>query len=68
MRLAGGKEGVVYDLSGGPINGFDAATAGLTLFVAQTTRLLNVELSALEAEGRGQSCRGRGVAAARDDG
>jgi type IV pilus assembly protein PilQ len=52
--LAGGKDGVVYDLSAGPINGFDAATAGLTLFVAQATRLLNIELSALEAEGRGQ--------------
>ncbi|BCQ24372.1 type IV pilus secretin PilQ [Caballeronia sp. NK8] len=52
--FAGGKEGVVYDLSAGPINGFDAATAGLTLFVAQATRLLNLELSALEAEGRGQ--------------
>ncbi|AET90242.1 putative fimbrial type-4 assembly signal peptide, PilQ-like protein [Burkholderia sp. YI23] len=52
--LAGGKDGVVYDLSAGPINGFDAATAGLTLFVAQATRLLNVELSALESEGSGQ--------------
>ena len=52
--LTGGKEGVVYDLAAGPINGFDAATAGLTLFVAQATRLLNVELSALEAQGRGQ--------------
>jgi type IV pilus assembly protein PilQ len=51
--LAGGKDGVVYDLSAGPISGFDAATAGLTLFVAQATRLLNIELSALEAEGRG---------------
>ncbi|SAK94119.1 type II/III secretion system protein [Caballeronia calidae] len=52
--FSGGKDGVVYDLSAGPINGFDAATAGLTLFVAQATRLLNIELSALEAEGRGQ--------------
>jgi type IV pilus assembly protein PilQ len=51
--FAGGKDGVVYDLSAGPINGFDAATAGLTLFVAQATRLLNLELSALEAQGRG---------------
>ncbi len=40
--LASGKDGVVvYDLLAGPINGFDAATAGLTLFVAQATRLLN---------------------------
>ncbi|WP_086969324.1 type IV pilus secretin PilQ [Caballeronia glebae] len=52
--IAGGKDGVVYDLSAGPINGFDAATAGLTLFVAQATRLLNVQLSALEAQGRGK--------------
>jgi len=49
--LAGGKDGVVYDLSARPINGFDAATAGLTLFAAQATRLLDIELSALEAEG-----------------
>jgi type IV pilus assembly protein PilQ len=52
--LAGGKDGVVYDLPAAPINGFDAATAGMTLFVAQATRLLNIELSALEAEGRGK--------------
>jgi type IV pilus assembly protein PilQ len=52
--LHGGKEGLVYDLSARPITGFDAATAGLTLFAAGATRLLNVELSALEAEGRGE--------------
>ncbi|KMZ13263.1 Type IV pilus biogeneis protein PilQ [Candidatus Burkholderia humilis] len=52
--LADGKDGVVYDLPAAPINGFDAATAGMTLFVAQATRLLNIELSALEAEGRGK--------------
>ena len=52
--LSGGKEGLVYDLSARPIAGFEAATAGLTLFAAGATRLLNVELSALEAEGRGQ--------------
>jgi type IV pilus assembly protein PilQ len=43
-----------FDLSAGPISGFDAATAGLTLFAAGATRLLNIELSALETEGRGQ--------------
>jgi type IV pilus assembly protein PilQ len=53
--LSGGKEGTVYDLSAGPLSGFDAATAGLTLFAAHATRLLNVELSALEAEGRGET-------------
>nr|WP_087632586.1 type IV pilus secretin PilQ [Caballeronia telluris] len=52
--VVGGKDGAIYDLSARPISGFDAATAGLTLFAAQATRLLNVELSALEAEGRGQ--------------
>nr|WP_246174109.1 type IV pilus secretin PilQ [Paraburkholderia hayleyella] len=52
--LAGGKEGSIYDLSARPIAGFEAATAGLTLFAAHATRLLNIELSALEAEGRGQ--------------
>ncbi|MBW9105909.1 MULTISPECIES: type IV pilus secretin PilQ [Paraburkholderia] len=52
--LSGGKDGLVYDLSARPIAGFDAATAGLTLFAAGATRLLNIELSALEAEGRGQ--------------
>jgi type IV pilus assembly protein PilQ len=49
-----GADGAVFDLSARPIGGFDAATAGLTLFAAQATRLLNVELSALENEGRGQ--------------
>lgn len=50
----GGADGTVYDLSARPIAGFDAATAGLTLFAAGATRLLNIELSALEAEGRGE--------------
>ena len=53
--LSGGKDGTVYDLSAGPLSGFDAATAGLTLFAAHATRLLNIELSALEAEGRGET-------------
>ena len=52
--LSGGSNGTVYDLSARPISGFDAATAGLTLFAAHATRLLNIELSALEQEGRGQ--------------
>jgi type IV pilus assembly protein PilQ len=49
-----GTDGAVLDLSARPVGGFDAATAGLTLFAAQATRLLNVELSALETEGRGE--------------
>ncbi|WP_153074443.1 type IV pilus secretin PilQ [Paraburkholderia bonniea] len=52
--VAGGKDGSVFDLSARPVSGFEAATAGLTLFAARATRLLNIELSALEAEGRGQ--------------
>ncbi|MGF6774534.1 type IV pilus assembly protein PilQ [Paraburkholderia sp. GAS199] len=52
--LTGGKDGTVYDMSARPIAGFDAATAGLTLFAAGATRLLNIELSALEADGRGE--------------
>ncbi|WP_309491454.1 type IV pilus secretin PilQ [Trinickia mobilis] len=52
--LSGGREGSIYDLSARPISGFDAATAGFTLFAARATRFLNVELSALEAEGRGE--------------
>jgi type IV pilus assembly protein PilQ len=55
VGLAGGKDGTVYDLSARPLAGFDAATVGLTLFAAQATRLLNVELSALEAEGHGET-------------
>ncbi|MGF6540779.1 type IV pilus secretin PilQ [Paraburkholderia youngii] len=52
--LTGGADGTVYDLSARPISGFDAATAGLTLFAAHATRLLNIELSALESEGHGK--------------
>ncbi|WP_233832377.1 type IV pilus secretin PilQ [Paraburkholderia sp. ZP32-5] len=52
--LNGGADGTVYDLSARPISGFEAATAGLTLFAAHATRLLNIELSALEAEGHGK--------------
>ncbi|MBB5404058.1 type IV pilus secretin PilQ [Paraburkholderia youngii] len=52
--LTGGTDGTVYDLSARPISGFDAATAGLTLFAAHATRLLNIELSALESEGHGK--------------
>ncbi|MEQ5839999.1 type IV pilus secretin PilQ [Paraburkholderia acidicola] len=55
IGVVGGGEGKVVDLSARPLSGFDAATAGLTLFAAQATRLLNIELSALEAEGHGQT-------------
>lgn len=42
------------DLTARPLGGFDAATAGFTLFAAPLSRVLDVELSALEAQGRGQ--------------
>ncbi|KVQ92242.1 secretin [Burkholderia ubonensis] len=42
------------DLAARPLGGFDAATAGFTLFAAPLSRVLDVELSALEAQGRGQ--------------
>ncbi|MDW9243399.1 type IV pilus secretin PilQ family protein [Burkholderia cepacia] len=42
------------DLAGRPLGGFEAATAGFTLFAAPLSRVLDVELSALEAQGRGQ--------------
>lgn len=52
--LVGGPEGRLADLAAHPIGGFEAATAGLTLFVAGASRLLDLELSALESQGRGQ--------------
>ncbi|MEA3117219.1 MAG: type pilus assembly protein PilQ [Paraburkholderia sp.] len=54
IGLTGGRDGVVHDLSARALAGFDAATVGLTLFAAGATRLLAAELSALEAQGRGQ--------------
>ncbi|QGZ55744.1 type IV pilus secretin PilQ [Paraburkholderia acidiphila] len=49
-----GADGTVYDLAAGPISGFEAAGLGLTLLAARATRLLDIQLSALEAEGRGR--------------
>lgn len=54
VGLAGGPQGVVHDVSARAIAGFEAATAGLTLFAAGATRLVTAELSALEAQGRGR--------------
>ncbi|WP_321898948.1 type IV pilus secretin PilQ [Paraburkholderia heleia] len=47
-------DGTVYDLAAGPISGFEPAGLGLTLLAARATRLLDIQLSALEAEGRGR--------------
>ncbi|AOJ67446.1 MULTISPECIES: type IV pilus secretin PilQ [Burkholderia] len=52
--VVAGRGGTLADLTARPIGGFDAATAGLTLFAARASRLLDVELSALESQGRGQ--------------
>nr|WP_233217258.1 type IV pilus secretin PilQ [Trinickia dabaoshanensis] len=52
--LAGGPEGHLHDLAARAIAGFEAATAGLTLFGAGATRWVAAELSALEAQGHGQ--------------
>ncbi|WP_375782254.1 type IV pilus secretin PilQ [Burkholderia stagnalis] len=41
------------DLAARPLGGFEAATAGFTLFAAPLSRVLDIELSALEAQGRG---------------
>ncbi len=54
IGFSGGSNGLVHDLSAQALTGFDAATAGLTLFAARATRLVTAELSALEAEGRGE--------------
>ena len=54
IGLAGGAQGIVHDLSARALAGFEAATAGLTLFAAGATRLVTTELSALEAQGKGQ--------------
>lgn len=52
--LNAGADGKAYDLAAGPLSGFDAAQLGLTLLAARATRLLDIQLSALEAEGRGR--------------
>lgn len=53
--IVGNRDGgTLADLTARPVGGFAAASAGLTLFAARASRLLDVELSALESEGRGQ--------------
>jgi type IV pilus assembly protein PilQ len=44
----------MYTLPAGPLAGFGAAGAGLTLLSAGARRVLALELSALEADGRGR--------------
>ncbi|WP_322015331.1 type IV pilus secretin PilQ [Paraburkholderia sp. J12] len=51
--LHGASDGTVYDLTAGALSGFGPAQAGISLLAAGATRLLDLQLSALEAEGRG---------------
>jgi type IV pilus assembly protein PilQ len=51
--LVAGADARVYDFAARAAAGFEAATAGLTLFAAGATRLVTAELSALETQGRG---------------
>jgi type IV pilus assembly protein PilQ len=48
------QEGAQSHLPALPLAGFPAASAGLSLFAASASRLLDIELSALEADGKGQ--------------
>jgi type IV pilus assembly protein PilQ len=52
--LHGAQDGTLYDLTAGPLSGFGPAQAGISLLAAGATRLLDIQLSALEAEGRGR--------------
>ncbi|WP_081463726.1 type IV pilus secretin PilQ [Candidatus Glomeribacter gigasporarum] len=51
--LLGAQDGALYDLPAGPL-GLNAATVGWTLFGVGANRVLALELSALEADGRGR--------------
>ena len=50
----GASDGTLLNLAAGPLSGFEAAQIGMSLLAARATRLLDVELSALEAEGHGR--------------
>ena len=60
QTLQNGSTGVAYsdtnfvNLPATPQGGFDAATFALSLFSAGANRFLNLELSALEADGKGK--------------
>ncbi len=51
---AGQAETALYKLPAAGLNGFDAATLGLSLFSPAAARFLTLEISALEADGKGQ--------------
>jgi type IV pilus assembly protein PilQ len=50
----GAQNGTLLNLSAGPLSGFEAAQIGMSLLAARATRMLDVELSALEAQGHGR--------------
>jgi type II secretory pathway component GspD/PulD (secretin) len=54
LAAVAGALGAMYSLPAGPLAGFGAAGAGLTLLAAGARRVLALELSALEADGRGR--------------
>jgi type IV pilus assembly protein PilQ len=47
-------QGNIFNLPAGGLSGYDAATLGTTLFSAGASRMLAIELNALEAQGRGR--------------
>ncbi len=54
VSLIAGALGTLYNLPAGPLAGFGAASAGLTLLSIGAQQVLALELSALEADGRGR--------------
>jgi len=50
----GGTANQSVDLPAASINGYNATTIGVSLFSAAANRFLNLELSALEADGKGK--------------
>jgi len=50
----GGLANQFVDLPAGSINGFNPTSIGVSLFSAAANRFLNLELSALEADGKGK--------------
>ena len=47
-------QGNIFNLPAGGLSGYGAATLGTTLFSAGASRMLAIELNALEAQGRGR--------------
>lgn len=54
QRFLTAANGTMYDLPAGPLGGFNPVTVGFTLFGAGANRVIALELSMLEADGRGR--------------